>query len=273
MGGTGSMDIALRHPDRYRAVAAHSGIPDFDAGFDLIISEVIEECPESEPPYTYDWGNGFYTDFMFVGAGAFSPNLSVPDSVDYLLDPEGEIIDSVYALWELHNASNMVKLMPVPDLAIFLDVGDNDDIAGIYEANCGFSDTLTMLGIEHTFQILPGVSHYMNLSRFIQEFLFLDQQMTGIEGGPVLQAAVLQTPTPNPFSSATAIRFELPASSPTRIDVYDVSGRLVDTLMDGMMTTGIHSVEFDGSGLVSGVYLVRLTSGSECATAKVVLVR
>jgi len=40
-----------------------------------------------------------------------------------------------------------------------------------------------------------------------------------------------------------------------------------------MMTAGIHSVEFDGSGLVSGVYLVRLTSGSECATARVVLVR
>jgi len=273
MGAYGSMDIALRHPDWYRAVASHSGTMDFSLVDDLILA-VLSESPETEPPYTYEWGNGFYTNFLFLTGGAYSPNLNAPDSVDFLIDEYGGVVYSVYSLYNLHNPAHMVKLLsPQPDLGIFFDCGEEDSMVGLYESNCNYSDTLASLGIPHVFQSLPGVGHSMNTSRFIQEFLFLDQQMTGIEGGPVLQAAVLQTPTPNPFSSATAIRFELPASSPTRIDVYDVSGRLVDTLMDGMMTAGIHSVEFDGSGLVSGVYLVRLTSGSDCATAKVVLVR
>lgn len=274
MGAGGSMDIALRHPDRYRAVGSHAGPMDYSLVTEYLIPVVLSECPETEPPYSYEPGNGYYTDFLFMTGGAFSPNLSAPDSVNFLLDEYGEVVDSVYALYNLHNPAHMVKLLsPQPDMGIFLDCGENDDLVAVWLSNCAYSDTLSSLGIDHVFQSLPGIGHGMNTSRFIQELLFLDLQMTGIEGCPLLQAAVLQTPTPNPFSSATAIRFELPASSPTRISVYDISGRLVATLMDGMITAGTHSVEFDGSGLVSGVYLVRLTSGSDCATAKVVLVR
>ena len=273
MGAGGSMDIALRHPDRYGAVASHAGPMDYSMVTEYLIPVVLSECPESEPPYSYDWGNGFYTNFLFMTGGAFSPNLSVPDSVDFLLNENGEVVDSVYARYNQHNPSQMVKLLsPQPDLGIFLDCGDKDDIVGVYVSNCTFSDTLTSLGIAHVFQSLPGVGHGMNLDRFIQELLFLDQQMTGIEGGPVLGASILHLPTPNPFSGSTGIRFELPAAGPTRIDVYDLSGRLVRTLLNGMMS-GEHSVDFSGSELASGVYLVRLASGSESAAAKVILVR
>jgi len=204
MGAYGSMDIALRHPDWYRAVASHAGGMDFSLVDDLILA-VLSESPETEPPYTYEWGNGFYTNFLFLTGGAYSPNLTSPDSVDFLIDEYGGVVDSVYSLYNLHNPAHMVKLLsPQPDLGIFFDCGEEDSMVGLYESNCNYSDTLASLGIPHVFQSLPGVGHSMNTSRFIQEFLFLDQQMTGIEGGPVLQAAVLQTPTPNPFSSATA---------------------------------------------------------------------
>jgi len=97
---------------------------------------------------------------------------------------------------------------------------------------------------------------------------------TGIWFDPALPDTLAITSVfPNPCKAAITIIFEQPVSGYSLLEFYDLSGRLVDTLMDGMMTAGMHSVEFDRSGLVSGVYLVRLTSGSECATAKVVLVR
>ena len=144
MGAMGSMRIALEHTDRYKAVVSHSGFHDYQVFLPLTIPEVLSECPETEPPYTYDWENGPYTDLYFVGAGGFSPNLSVPDSVDFLLDENGVMIDSVYALWELFNPVSMVKGMSQPiDLDIFLDCGTNDFWPGCYESNCSYSDTLT----------------------------------------------------------------------------------------------------------------------------------
>jgi hypothetical protein len=57
------------------------------------------------------------------------------------------------------------------------------------------------------------------------------------------------------------------------LDVFDLAGRRVNTLVNQTLPAGNHTAIFDGSALPPGVYLVRLTSGSECATAKVVLVR
>lgn len=275
-GASGALDIALRHTDMYRAVAVHAGYPDQHTGMSVVIPIVITECPEKEPPYSYDWNNGMYTDALFLYGGAYSPDMANPPYyVDFLLDEYGDVVDSVQALWDLHNPAHMVKLLPLPlDLAIFFDTGTIDTWQGIYEASCGFSDTLTALGIDHTFQILEGVGHDMNVDRFMEEFLFLDEQMTGIEGGPMLPAAVaLHQPFPNPFSSSTTIAFGLPGPGPVRLEVYDIAGRLVQTLVNGGMTGGEHSVELDGSGLASGVYLVRLSADSEKETARVVLMR
>ena len=63
---------------------------------------------------------------------------------------------------------------------------------------------------------------------------------------------------PNPFNPQTVIRFELPHSGPVRLDVFDVSGRRVARLVDGVLAAGDHSVPFVADGLASGVYSCRL---------------
>jgi hypothetical protein len=78
---------------------------------------------------------------------------------------------------------------------------------------------------------------------------------------------------PNPFNPATAISFELRVASYTSLKVFDISGRLVATLVDGWQETGIHEVIFDGSGLSSGQYFARLQAGSDVAVQKMVLVK
>lgn len=78
---------------------------------------------------------------------------------------------------------------------------------------------------------------------------------------------------PNPFNPSTSIRFTLRTSHIARLTVYDMLGREVAVLVDGVMSAGSHQVSFDGAGLASGIYLVRLTSGSEIHTMRMTLLK
>jgi hypothetical protein len=78
---------------------------------------------------------------------------------------------------------------------------------------------------------------------------------------------------PNPFNPTTAISYELQAAGNVSLKVYDASGRLVATLVEGFQKAGEHMAAFDGSGLASGIYLYRLKSGDFNAVHKMVLMK
>lgn len=67
---------------------------------------------------------------------------------------------------------------------------------------------------------------------------------------------------PNPFNPTTIIRYELPIASRVTLEVFDVLGRRVSTLVDAQQAAGRHEVLFDASSLSSGQYLVRIQAGS-----------
>ncbi|MCL4540016.1 MAG: Ig-like domain-containing protein [Bacteroidetes bacterium] len=77
---------------------------------------------------------------------------------------------------------------------------------------------------------------------------------------------------PNPFNPTTVISYQLPAVSRVRLNVYDVLGRRVATLVDKYQNPGEYGVTFDASRLPSGVYFYRLNAGSFTATKKMVTV-
>jgi hypothetical protein len=78
---------------------------------------------------------------------------------------------------------------------------------------------------------------------------------------------------PNPFNPSTQISFSLPASSFTRLSVYDLLGREVAVLVDGPMSAGSHSVTFDASALTSGVYMYRIVSEGASASRQMLLIK
>ena len=78
---------------------------------------------------------------------------------------------------------------------------------------------------------------------------------------------------PNPSSSGTVIRFELPSAHRARLAVYDVQGREVKVLADGVRQAGAHAVTLDDLSLPSGVYLVRLEAGRTRLAQRVTLIR
>lgn len=73
---------------------------------------------------------------------------------------------------------------------------------------------------------------------------------------------------PNPFNPTTTINYQLPVPSYLTIKVFDLLGREVVTLVEGVRSAGSHSVTFDGSGLAGGVYLYQLKTSDFTETKK-----
>ncbi len=83
---------------------------------------------------------------------------------------------------------------------------------------------------------------------------------------------------PNPFNAQTRIDFNLPSSGPVLLSVYDILGRTVSTLIDGVLPAGKHTAGWDGrtaagAPAASGVYFYRLVFAGHRETRKMVLVK
>ncbi len=78
---------------------------------------------------------------------------------------------------------------------------------------------------------------------------------------------------PNPFNPMTTVSFSLPSAGHVRIGLYDVAGRLVRTLVDGTREAGQHQVTLDGTGLASGIYMVRMVSNGVDVTKRITLLK
>ncbi|MBU8923041.1 MAG: right-handed parallel beta-helix repeat-containing protein [Bacteroidales bacterium] len=100
---------------------------------------------------------------------------------------------------------------------------------------------------------------------------------TGEISTPQLPLTLFQN-YPNPFNPVTTIRYFLPAKSPVTVDVFDVSGRRVDRLVDLTQSRGYHVAIWDGRNhkgqrVGAGVYFYRLKAGKHVLTRKMVLLR
>jgi len=73
----------------------------------------------------------------------------------------------------------------------------------------------------------------------------------------------ISNPYPNPFNPVTIFRYQLPLTSHIDIKIYDLLGKEILTLEKGMKQAGIYEVQFDGTNLQSGVYLMRFVARSE----------
>jgi len=78
---------------------------------------------------------------------------------------------------------------------------------------------------------------------------------------------------PNPFNPSTIIRFSIPEESNVSIVVFNSLGEEVRTLVNEKFTSGSYEVEFDASGLPSGIYLYKINAGSFVETKKMILLK
>jgi len=98
--------------------------------------------------------------------------------------------------------------------------------------------------------------------------------ITGVKkSDPLVTIFSLHQNYPNPFNPATKIEFDVPMTSHVTLKVFNVLGQEVKLLKNEMMTPGFKAVEFDGSGLPSGVYYYKLITGNFIAIKKMLLLK
>ena len=78
---------------------------------------------------------------------------------------------------------------------------------------------------------------------------------------------------PNPFNASTNIHFNLPLMGEVTLVVCDLYGREVATIASGRYHAGIHTVTFNGQGLATGVYVIKLQAGKFIASRKLMLIK
>lgn len=84
---------------------------------------------------------------------------------------------------------------------------------------------------------------------------------TAVEDEPVPSLMTLSGNYPNPFAQYTVITYDLQAPSRVRLEVFDLLGRHVTTLVEGNQGTGSHTAAFSAGDLPTGLYIYRLTAG------------
>lgn len=87
------------------------------------------------------------------------------------------------------------------------------------------------------------------------------------------EAMTLATNYPNPFNPTTSIAYALPMPGQVSLQVYNVQGEMVSTLVNENQAAGNYEVEFNAGDLPSGTYFYRLTSGNETLVNKMLLLK
>jgi hypothetical protein len=91
--------------------------------------------------------------------------------------------------------------------------------------------------------------------------------------GDLPQRIALEQNYPNPFNPATRISYTVPEQMHVSIEVYDITGRHIETLVNQTVPAGNHTVTFDGTRLSSGIYMYRMQVGNQSFTRRMMLVK
>jgi len=84
---------------------------------------------------------------------------------------------------------------------------------------------------------------------------------------------ILEQNYPNPFNPLTALRYSIPEAGNTKLTVYDGTGREIAVLINEWQSAGSYSIDFNGSGLSSGIYFYKLSSRGFSQTKKLILLK
>ncbi len=167
---------------------------------------------------------------------------------------------------------------------VVVNLGDQD-IAD-YQMNFGIGSSEIVANLQHMYstsseatELMPSNSaggqffEGQNLpARSAHVFTYISL-LTSNEDTHQPDRFELEQNFPNPFNPSTQIQFNLPVATDVSLKVYDITGRLIQTLADGQYPAGTHQVTFDASAFASGVYLYRLESPNAVHTRKMLLIK
>jgi photosystem II stability/assembly factor-like uncharacterized protein len=188
----------------------------------------------------------------------------IADTMIVTLSNEGALSDTLTAFRvDTTVTRDTVSFRPVwPPETVVLDTGASVDLSVIFRSN--------NLG-EYSASLQVRTRHSGNVEVFCRARVALESEP------PVrllLPADARLTVWPNPGNATFDVRFELSRATVASLRVFDLSGRMVETLAQASFAPGEFSRTWDASALATGIYFVRLdVEGSQGVTQKVLLVK
>jgi len=136
------------------------------------------------------------------------------------------------------------------------------------DTTCVMANTLN-IEVDYFWRVLAGNLGGFGTASTARLFTTGTTDVTDVEGVPG-EFALMQN-YPNPFNPSTVIRYDVPATASVKIVIYDVLGREVAKLADGVQVAGRYNVTWNASGLATGVYIYRMEArpadGAEAFTS------
>lgn len=166
-----------------------------------------------------------------------------------------------------------IDVVEVDDLGGVIDVVIEDVLGGIVNPVGDEIGNIIDITID---EVLLGKTATLvndeigNIVELVMEFENkTSQQSTAAEPNPLLGGAY-----PNPFNPSTNLSYTLPKASNVQISVYNLQGKEVAKLVNGLyQEAGSHQVTFDAGHLPSGTYLYRITAGNYSVTKQIQLLK
>ncbi len=125
-------------------------------------------------------------------------------------------------------------------------------------------------------ELSGGIEVASEMVKDKQELVINDSRvnMITIQKGQIVPAEYsLAQNYPNPFNPSTTIKFGLPEATRVKVSIYSMLGELITELLDTDMEAGYHRVEFNASGIASGVYLYRVETEKFNNVKKMLLIK
>jgi len=119
---------------------------------------------------------------------------------------------------------------------------------------------------------IPAGTIYYRLKQVDVDGKFEYSSIIGLTHS-VPSKAILSQNYPNPFNPTSTIEYSIPGNSFVTLKIYDALGREVATLINGKQNAGMHSVNFNGERLASGIYFYVLTTGNSVISKKMNLLK
>jgi len=158
---------------------------------------------------------------------------------------------------------------------------DNGDFSLFVSVN-GVSPTGTQWGPRESLETIPASAYSIDDAITVnspgRSVQFIMVEAGTNELYPTSVASELKnefeiTNYPNPFSASTTIQFQTPSNEHVSLDVFDQTGRKVNTLVNKKLPSGTHHFEFDGSFSPGGIYVYQLKVGESSTTRKMILIK
>lgn len=172
------------------------------------------------------------------------------------VDPE--LFDTVRYSLRIQRAEDELLFLEIPDTAYAVAA---DDLRGMAGTGVYLWDVTACSGLPDSCTASTSTNY------------FVLEDMSSGERNPAVPQAMRLSVYPNPFNATARIAFDLPQEGYVLLNVFDVTGRLVGTPVEGLRAAGSHSVFFDGKSLSSGLYICRLEAGAYSASRKIMLLK